>query len=397
MSAAMTYCTVIARNYLPRALALHASIRRHEPHRHLTVLVLDGPVEVPAGRSTGLSAVGPEILGLPERRFLELATAYDVIELATAVKPLLLARLLESHERVAYLDPDTFLVSPLAELEGEVDRAGGLLLTPHFLEPIPPDSSYISEIHSLTVGAYNLGFCAVGRGAEPFLDWWWSHLESECLIYPLLGLFVDQKWADIGTVLFPSAPLRHYGYNVGTWNLGERELAGTAEEPVMRATGEPLRLMHFSGFDPDQPTELSSRLGFSTADLRASSRVLEELCLVYAKEVVAARSDVGPPPPYAFAHDTRGRPLTKRVRRAFRTARLGGDETLPLPFVAAEADQFNRWRRRALGVVVRQLAADAAIATKYVLPDEYARFRRRMPRGFTRLRADLLRAGRVRR
>jgi len=397
VTAPLSYCTIIARNYLPQALALHASLRHVEPERHLTILVLDGPVRVPAHRDQGLSVVGPDFLGLPERRFLELATAYDVIELATAVKPLLLRALLAHDERVAYLDPDMFVVSPLRELESTVDAAGGVLLTPHFLEPIRPGSSYMSEVHSLNVGSYNLGFCAVSRMAMPFLAWWWSHLENECLIYPLLGLFVDQKWADVGAVLFPSAPLRHYGYNVGTWNLTERELCGSVAEPMMRATGEPLRLFHFSGFDPRKPTELSSRLGFSTAELRSSNDVLEGLCRIYADAVTQAAGDAGPQPAYGYARDTAGRYLTKRVRRAFRTARLDGEEPLPLPFVAAEAAAFERWRTRHRRAVLKQVTADAAIAAKYVLPDEYAWFRQHLPEPFTRLRASLLGAGRVRR
>lgn len=393
----ITYCTIVARNYLPQALALKSSIERHEPGRRLTILVLDGDVQLPAHRREGTEIVRPKFLGLPERRFLELATVYDVVELATALKPLLLQKLLEAFKRVVYLDPDTFVVSPLSELTQAIDSSGGVLLTPHFLEPIPPESADVSEIHSLTVGAYNLGFCGVGRAGLPFLSWWWSHLENECLIYPLLGLFVDQKWADVGSVLFPTAPLRHYGYNVGPWNLHERDLAGTAADPRIRSTGEPLRLFHFSGFDPDNPTELSSRLGFSTSSLRSSNAIIEALCTAYGNAVLASRRDIGPSVPYAYAHDVRGRYLTKRLRRVFRAQRLSADYLLPLPFLDSETDAFVRWRRRQHRATLNQIFADMAIAAKYVLPDEYAQLRKYLPRAFLSLRLRLLANSRVRR
>jgi len=61
------------------------------------------------------------------------------------------------------------------------------------------------------------------------LAWWWGHLSSECLHDPLAGLFVDQKWMDIGSVLFGATTLRHYGYNVGVANLHERPVARDSE------------------------------------------------------------------------------------------------------------------------------------------------------------------------
>ena len=86
----------------------------------------------------------------------------------------------------------------------------------------------------LLVGVYNLGFCAVDRRAREFLDWWWSHLSNECLYDPLSGLFVDQKWMDIGSTLFEAGNFRHSGYNVGVANLPERPLAWTTTATTSR-------------------------------------------------------------------------------------------------------------------------------------------------------------------
>jgi hypothetical protein len=40
--------------------------------------------------------------------------SYDLVEFATAVKPLLLTALLERTEQVFYLDPDTYVTSPIS-------------------------------------------------------------------------------------------------------------------------------------------------------------------------------------------------------------------------------------------------------------------------------------------
>ena len=96
---------------------------------------------------------------------LRLATIYDLVEMATAVKPLLLKALLADAEQAAYLDPDTYVTSPMVELSPDLDATdGGILLTPHFLDPVPPGAE-LTEGHLLTVGVYNLGFCAVDRRA----------------------------------------------------------------------------------------------------------------------------------------------------------------------------------------------------------------------------------------
>ena len=61
---------------------------------------------------------------------------YDLVEFATAVKPLLLRALLQTTEQVFYLDPDTFVTSPMTELGPALEASsGGILLTPHFLSP----------------------------------------------------------------------------------------------------------------------------------------------------------------------------------------------------------------------------------------------------------------------
>jgi len=191
-----SYCTILARNYLPRALSLADSLRRHHPETPLVVLLIEALSDDDLPNIDGVRFVSTAMLGLPERAVLGLAAGYDLVEFATAVKPLLLKALLGESDQAVYLDPDMWVTSPMVELTGALQASeGGILLTPHYLEPIP-EGVDASEGHLLTVGVFNLGFCAVDRRSRAFLDWWWGHLKNECLHDFLSGLFVDQKWVE---------------------------------------------------------------------------------------------------------------------------------------------------------------------------------------------------------
>lgn len=395
LSSDTVYFTVVARNYLPQALALHSSIQRHEPERTFVVLVIDGPPSIP--ERPGLELVGLEALALPEREQLDLAAIYDVVELSTGVKPRFMQQLLDRYERVVYLDPDLYLVGPISELDDVIDEFG-VVLTPHILEPIPPGESFRSEINTLTVGVHNLGFCAVGRAGRPFLDWWWSHLQRECLIYPLLGLFVDQKWTDIGATMFTAHSFRHYGYNVGHWNLHERRFSNVDGVLTMDRTGEPLRIFHFSGFDPLDPEAISER---QTISLKGTDLGFDELSVLsreYADLVLAARSDLGPAPQYGFSHDSNGRPMTRRLRRTYRKQLLDhGVDSVPSPFLASQRDDFRRWRLRSVPLQASNALSDSSLAFKYAFPDTFARIKSTAPRQFQWVRSRLLAGAKIRR
>ena len=321
---------------------------------------------------------------------------YDVVEYSTAIKPVLLKHLLTQYEKVAYLDPDMYVTSPLLEVDDLLNQYS-ILLTPHFIEPIAPGSSYVSEIHSLTVGVANLGFCAVNRDATGFLDWWWSHLERECLIYPLLGVFVDQKWTDVGAALFDAHFMKHYGYNIGPWNLGERQIVTTGAGVSVGPSAHPTRLLHFSGFDPEKPEAVSERLN---ADL-SSVAVTDEYRRYandYARLLLETRRAGGVRREYGHANDVLGKHLSKRLRRQYRADLLDANrEDPPSAFDPRTRDAYARWRRSASARKLQLTMTDAAIAAKYAFPDSFSWFKRRFPDGFRTIRSSLLSSGKVRR
>ena len=176
-----TYCTILAANYLPKALALVDSVRKHQDGAEVVVLLIDARSDADLPDVPGVRLVGTDFLGRSAREVLHRAAIYDLVEFATSVKPWLLMKLLEESDQVIYLDPDTYVTSPMDELSPALEASeGGILLTPHFLEPLPPDAP-VDEGHMLHAGVFNLGFCAVDRRASGFLRWWDDRLRDECL------------------------------------------------------------------------------------------------------------------------------------------------------------------------------------------------------------------------
>ena len=388
-----TYCTILSGNYLAKAVTLAGSLDRPHPGTDLVVLVIDALHDDALPEADGVRLVSLSFLGLPDRQMLQLPAIYGLVEFATAVKPLLLKRLFEDTEQAVYLDPDTYVTAPMEELPRDLRASEhGILLTPHFLEPVA-EGAELSEGHLLNVGVFNLGFCAVDRRAVDFLDWWWGHLETECLWDPLSGLFVDQKWVDIGAVLFHGTAWQHPGYNTSVANLHERPIVrDDTGRYTIGAGGVPLRLFHFHAFDTSRPDELSTRFAHSTAHLRMDSKAVDALCAEYATELIANEKALGPARGYPFNVDTRGRRISQQLRRVYRLQSEGRSTPLPSPFVPAEADAFEAWRRSAWKSIGRELLGDAAKSVRLALPEEYGRMKARFPGLADKVRGKTVRA-----
>ena len=382
------HCTILARNYLPSALTLADSVRRQGSETPLVVFVTDATEDTVLPEIDGVRWMRPASLDLPGRTVLELAMGYDLVEFATAVKPLVLEALLREHEQAVYLDPDTYLVSPMEELDPALEQAP-IVLTPHYLKPPPPGNNF-SEGHLLHVGVYNLGFCAVDRSAAELLSWWWDHLRSECLHDSLSGLFVDQKWMDVGSVLFGASILRHYGYNVGAGNVHERSLARDADGYYIEESGDRLRLFHFHAFDPHRPESLYNRLRTRNGSMPDENESLQALCKEYAEQVIAKRELIGPQPSYIYASDTTGRPISRRMRHAYRVAALADPGGVPSPFVTEEAADYERWRKGALRLAGQLMLSDVAKGLRGAMPEEYDKVKHRFPGVVSRLRGRYL-------
>lgn len=242
--------TVIAKNYLAQARTLMQSVRAHHPECERIVLLSDRVDDAFDPAEEDFAVWSSQHLAMPGQRIFHLK--YNVLELATALKPRFFSHVFErtGAERLVFLDPDTLLFDRLEPALAALER-DSILLTPHLTAPLG-DAAIPDEHNWLRIGAYNLGFLALRRGpeAEAFLVWMRRKLHNDCVNDPAIGLCADQRWADLVPGMFEGVGiLRDPGLNVAHWNLPHRPIEN--RDGRYHAAGVPLRLFHFSGFRPE--------------------------------------------------------------------------------------------------------------------------------------------------
>src|SRR5882672_2591751 len=91
----ISVCAIIAGNYLPYVRVLADSFFAHHPGGSLTVLLVDDEARQLDPGDARIDWWRLSDIGLERDEIHRLAGIYDVTELSTAVKPLLLRRLLD--------------------------------------------------------------------------------------------------------------------------------------------------------------------------------------------------------------------------------------------------------------------------------------------------------------
>ncbi len=338
-------CTIIARNYLAHARVLASSFFAHHPDGAFTILLIDDEQKAYDAAGEAYRCLRLAEIGFSAAEIGRLAAYYDVTELATAVKPMLLRHLLAAGApEIIYLDPDIRLYGSLTEA-ARLSREHGILLTPHILAPIPRDGRRVDEFHILAAGVYNLGFIGVGAGAAGFLDWWWERTRRDARIDPSRMMFTDQRWIDFVPSCFHHWILKDPGYNVAYWNLHERDLIRVGDAYVVN--GSPLAFFHFSGFDGKKPYLLSKHQGPRPRILLSERPAVAQICREYLlrleEEGVAEHSGV----PYGWNRLRSGLFFDVHMRRVFREAMLASDRDRvpepPQPFDAESERRFLEW------------------------------------------------------
>ncbi len=254
-----------------------------------------------------------EDLGIPG--FDVMMLRYTVLELSTAVKPFLLAYLLEQYDRVCYFDPDIYFYHPTDEIWEALEH-NAIVLTPHLTGPLD-DGAMPDEPYIMKAGVYNLGFIGLSRHPQTaeFLDWWQSKMFKRCIVAVEEGLFVDQRWVDLVPGRFSSVYIhRDPGCNVAYWNLYHRHV--TLENGKYMVNGVPLKFYHFSGFSPEHPHTLSKhQTRYELDDLPVVKRLFED----YAERLRANGYDVVKHWPYAYSeHNVAGMKLPDAARALWR-------------------------------------------------------------------------------
>jgi glycosyltransferase involved in cell wall biosynthesis len=340
-------CTIVARNYLAQARVLARSFTEQHPGTRLRVLVFDDLDGVVDPDREPFDVLRPSDLPMPTRTFHEMAACYEVVELATALKPTLLMALLESSggDPVVYLDPDILVLAPFAELS-ELVREHPIVLTPHTTVPMSRDGLKPTEFDILASGTWNLGFLGVGHGAEPFLSWWAQRLRLDSLVDHAGMRFTDQRWVDLAPAYFDVHPLRDTTFNVAYWNADHRRVEWDGER--YSVDGRPLRFFHFSGFDPMRPQVLSKHFGERPRVPLSAAPAIARLCRLYSSLLEAEGLEAACATPYGWATLPDGTNVTTDIRRVVHSALAGAaehpdSERPPDPFDPKTAEAFVDW------------------------------------------------------
>ena len=150
----------------PRARAGAVVPREHHPDGTCTVLVVDDyegyldPAEEP------FELIGVDEIGLPDpERDGGALRRHRALHRGEAVAAAAPAGPRAGSRRSTYLDPDILVVDSLAAVD-ELALEHGVVLTPHFTAPLPRDGRKPAEEDILIAGTYNLGFIALGAGAD---------------------------------------------------------------------------------------------------------------------------------------------------------------------------------------------------------------------------------------
>ena len=346
----MLITTVVARNYLPQARVLARSFRAHHPDGRVVVLVLDAPGDgLRDDEPFEVVAPADVVPAGSQRELRRMITIYNVMELATALKPFLLRHLLAAGaSSVTYLDPDIEVFAPLDDIGAAAERHG-IVLTPHRLTPVPGDRRQPDEKVFAVSGAYNLGFVAVGTAAGEFLDWWAERCRRDCLHDVPDGLFVDQRWVDLAAAYFPPHVLRDAGLNAAYWNIDERPIE-PAPGGGHLAGGSPLRFLHYSGYDPDAGHQLTRYHEGQPRVVLSESAALRDLCAAYGERLRAEGWDECRKLDYGLAFAANGMVLDGLMRRIVRQELLrrerthehdvGGVDGVPDPYEPDEVAAF---------------------------------------------------------
>lgn len=350
--------TSAAFNYIPKVRMLFRSLRKLHPEWRLYLALADeARPEIDLTKEPFDEVVTVADLAIPDWKGW--AFCHNIVELATAIKPFMLARLLDlpGSKKVLYLDPDMVAFSRLDDIVDALDHAN-IVLTPHQTRPETSLAAVMdNEICSLKHGIYNLGFIAVAAtdvGRE-FANWWSQRVYHFCRADIPNGLFTDQRWIDLVPAFFADvAIMRSSRHNVATWNLTTRQLSQSDSGQYL-VDGEPLGFYHFTGFDSGAHRIMATKNAGDNAAVR-------QLIDWYAKETEQLAKDPLAAVPWAYGRHTDGTSITKALRIVYRE-RVDLQRAFPDPF---DATTYLAWwksyARREFPDFFRKETEEAALA-----------------------------------
>jgi hypothetical protein len=218
------FCTLFDSNYLPRGLALHASLRAVEPRARLRIFCMDdrtydvlGRLELP-----GLELVPLGELELHDPQLAAVKGDRSPVEYCWTATPSIARYCLDREpdlDAITYVDADLFFFSSPEPLFVE--------LGDNSTQIVPHRYARRNEDQAATSGIYNvewMTFRRDKRGLEA-LDWWRERCIEWCYDRLEDGRFGDQMYLDDWPQRFEGVSvLQHIGGGLAPWNVANYSL-----------------------------------------------------------------------------------------------------------------------------------------------------------------------------
>lgn len=308
-------CTIITKNYLAHARVLAESIREHNPGLPpLLVLLADRVDSCFDPNKEPFQMIHLEDLSDLEA-VQEMSFYYTPFEFCCALRGCLHEYILDRTEAQSwmFLDSDILVLHDLSGIFSQIDSSS-IVLNPHLSAPANPEDFEIVEMGMLHAGLFNAGFQGLRRSVETraFISWFQERLRWYCLDdHPFL--FVDQAWLNHVPLFFGGVSLLHdIGANLGHWNIRGHKISRSQQRFLV--DGIPIKFIHFSGWDPGIPDQVSRHnLHLDTSACPG----WDELAAGYARLLYKFGYDTVRKLPYAFHTFDNGIPVCRHHRRAY--------------------------------------------------------------------------------
>ena len=341
----LAICTIITKSHLVYARTLWKSISQYHPDLKLYVLLADTVDNYFKPNQEPFHWIYLSDLS-DQQRIQQMCFYYTPFELCCALRGMLHEYIYENTnlDYWLFLDSDLMVFAPLDDIFKQLE-SHSILLTAHSQTPLI-DSQYIDyhEYNFLISGLYNAGFLGLKR-CEPtykFINWF-----KERLIYYSFndhnlgeprGLFVDQLWLNLVPQFFEQVGIvSHPGANIGHWNLWERNLAKEQNGQIM-ADGKPLLFVHFSGWDIDNPDQVSLHNPMYEGK---SIPIWQQLAQIYRQSLLDNGYETTINYPYKYATFKTGETIKVEQRRLYYDALKKGQNIEKSPFLSYTDFYFN--------------------------------------------------------
>ncbi len=218
----LNFCTLFDINYLPRALTLYSSLKKHINEFHLFIFAFDNKTEIILKKLNLDNITVISLEDFEDKTLKKIKTTRTPIEYYWTCTPSTILYVLNNYkvESCTYLDADLFFFSSPEVLINELGKDDSVIITSHRYTDIYSDLQYTS-------GIYCVQFITVknDRNGLKALTWWRNSCYEWCYNRFENGKYGDQKYLDDWPERFKGIHvLNNLGGGVAPWNVQQYEI-----------------------------------------------------------------------------------------------------------------------------------------------------------------------------